>query len=259
MKRLPSELEALLSPRGRAVLSGRTPRSLGPDRFLAATGLLDPGAARAVTALLDGALLEVLTPMEDPIPPWTITGMQHDYGELLPKTVRVKTATFASRRSKGFQRAGELGLHTLMRSESYFAFAQALAGRRLRRGWGTQALCYGPGDYSGPHNDHHPEDPDARDGYTDLHLSFCTDAVASQLLVYERAGHFSEVRSVATVGGVTCYRLPFWHYTTPLVAKPGRERDARRWVLLGTFLDERPDASSPAPRQVAGRRQRRAA
>jgi hypothetical protein len=33
------------------------------------------------------------------------------------------------------------------------------------------------------------------------------------------------------------YRLPFWHYTTPLAAKPGAEATARRWVLLGTFLD----------------------
>ena len=39
------------------------------------------------------------------------------------------------------------------------------------------------------------------------------------------------------MGGVTCYRLPVWHYTTPMVAKRGREGDARRWVLLGTFLD----------------------
>ncbi|MBL8923233.1 MAG: hypothetical protein JNJ54_30560 [Myxococcaceae bacterium] len=237
MRRVPDEFEALLSPRGRAVLNGRTRVSLGSSRFLAADDLLDTARARAVTALLDRAMKDVLTPMEDPIPPWTITGMRHDYGELLPKTVRVRTATFASRRSKGFRRAGDIGLHDLLASESYYTFAQRLAGRPLRRGWGTQVLCYGPGDYAGPHNDHHPEDPDARDGYTDLHLTFCTSAVAGQSLVYEQAGHFSEERSVATVGGVTCYRLPFWHYTTPLRAKPGRARDARRWVVLGTFLD----------------------
>jgi hypothetical protein len=42
---------------------------------------------------------------------------------------------------------------------------------------------------------------------------------------------------VNTVGGVTVYRLPFWHYTTPLMARPGQDAAARRWVLLGTFLD----------------------
>jgi hypothetical protein len=34
---------------------------------------------------------------------------------------------------------------------------------------------------------------------------------------------------------VTAYRLPFWHYTTPLVGAP----KAARWVLLGTFLFHR--------------------
>ncbi len=238
MRHLPNEFEELLSSTGRAVLEGRRSLSLGNDRFLAANGLLDAKQAKAVTALLDRTLKDTLTPMEDPIPPWTITGMQHDYGELLPKTVRVRTATFSSRRSKGFQRAGDIGLHTMLASESYYAFARRLAGRALRRGWGTQVLCYGPGDYAGPHNDHHPEDADARDGYTDLHLTFCTGGVATQSLIYERGGHFSEEQSVVTVGGVTCYRLPFWHYTTPLRAKPKQERHARRWVVLGTFLDE---------------------
>jgi hypothetical protein len=239
VRRFPAEFDALLSARGRAVVSGRRPLSLGASRFLAAEGLLDPKLARSVVSLLDRTLRDVMTPMEDPIPPWTITGMQHDYGELLPKTVRVRTATFSSRRSKSFQRAEEVGLHAMLQSESYFRFAQRLAGRPLKKGWGTQVLCYQQGDYAGPHNDHHPEDPAARNGYTDVHLTFCTDAVAAQSLVYERDGHFSEERSVVTVGGVTCYRLPFWHYTTPLRAKPKQDKDARRWVLLGTFLDAR--------------------
>ena len=65
--------------------------------------------------------------------------------------------------------------------------------------------------------------------------------VAQQWLVYARQGHFSEVVDVATAGGLTAYRLPFWHYTTPLVAKrDAKEADARRWVLLGTFLYKRP-------------------
>ncbi|TMJ28529.1 MAG: hypothetical protein E6G95_08535, partial [Alphaproteobacteria bacterium] len=94
--------------------------------------------------------------------------------------------------------------------------AIGLAGRRLRPGWGLQVLRYGPGDYAGPHNDHHPENPAARAGYIDLHLSLCTPGVAHQWLVYSRAGHFSEIVSVAGPATVTAYRLPFWHYTTPL-------------------------------------------
>ncbi|MFI4999147.1 MAG: hypothetical protein ACHQK9_04645, partial [Reyranellales bacterium] len=99
-------------------------------------------------------------------------------------------------------------------------------------GWGLQVLRYGPGDYAGPHNDHHPENKRARRGYIDLHVSLCAPSVLHQWLVLSRAGHFSEIVSVAGPATVTAYRLPFWHYTTPLV---GTAR-AARWVLLGTFL-----------------------
>ena len=61
-------------------------------------------------------------------------------------------------------------------------------------------------------------------GYIDLHLSLCSPGVAHQWLVYSRAGHFSEIVSVARPAAVTAYRLPFWHYTTPLVAKPWPHR-----------------------------------
>ena len=44
-----------------------------------------------------------------------------------------------------------------------------------------------------------------------------------------RAGHLSEIVSVAQPATVTAYRLPFWHYTTPLVAKP----DGRGGAPLG--------------------------
>ena len=89
----------------------------------------------------------------------------------------------------------------MMRSQSFRAFAEALAGRKLASGWGLQVLRYGPGDYAGPHNDHHPENKDAKGGYIDLHLSLASPAVAHQWLVYSRAGHFSEIVSVARPRG----------------------------------------------------------
>ena len=103
-----------------------------------------------------------------------------------------------------------------------------------RRTGACRCCATAPGDYAGPHNDHHPENKDARSGYIDLHVSLCSPEVAHQWLVYSRAGHFSEIVSVAQPATVTAYRLPFWHYTTPLVTKRGK--DAARWVLLGTFL-----------------------
>lgn len=242
MKRFPREFEELLSPLGRKVLAGRAKGlsgilATGTTRFVGHAGLLDAKKSRAVAALLDRSLGDAMVLMEQPIPREATTKMKVAYSELLPKTVRVRTGMIDTARSAARARAKEIGLIDFLRSKSFHAFAEALSGYPLRRQWGLQALCYLPGDYSGPHNDHHPDEPLGCDGYTDLHLTFCTGGVAQQLLVYEKRGHFTEQRDVAMGGGVTCYRLPFWHYTTPLSAKRGREGDARRWVLLGTFLD----------------------
>ena len=236
---IPVEFEDLLSPAGRRVLAGThvlcgtlaNPRT----RFLARDDLLDRRKAERVRRVLEASLVDTLELMEQPIPPESISAMRHDYGERLPKTSRARTIYFESRREPGVKEAERIGLVRMMRSASFRAFAEALAGRRLAVGWGLQALRYGPGDYAGPHNDHHPENKDARAGYIDLHLSLCSPGVAHQWLVYSRAGHFSEIVPVARPASVTAYRLPFWHYTTPLVAKRGRA-DAVRWVLLGTFL-----------------------
>lgn len=236
----PSELSELLSPRGARLLAGddrwlREVRAEEPGRRF--FGFLDAVDRRRAGECLDALgtqLTPFLRPMETQIPPDATWGMTRNYAELLPKTVRVKTAMLAPR-SKGARVAERLGLLSMMRSKSVHALAESLSGRRLQKRWGVQVLCYSAGDYSGPHNDHHPEDAEGRDGYFDLHLSFSTSAVKRQLLVYERAGHFSEVQEVAAPAVLTGYKLPFWHYTTPLEAKPGREADARRWVLLGTF------------------------
>jgi len=202
-------------------------------------GFLDAGKARRCLALLEKAFpSEALARMEEGIPPTATWGMTHDYAELLPKTARVSTALLQNRRAKAYQIAEEIGLVGVLRSASFHELAEKLNGRPTRPKPGLQLLCYGAGDYAGPHNDHHPEDVEAQDGYLDIHLTFANNAVARQLLVYERSGHLSQVQDVHTLGGITAYRLPFWHYTTPLEAKKGKEAEARRWVLLGTFLDQ---------------------
>ena len=235
-KTIPSEFEELLSRQGRRVLAGTHPLcgALADPRrrFLAADDLLDRAKAARVRKALEVDLSDTLEALSKPIPPESIWKMRHDYGELLPKTIRARTIFFESRREPGVKAAEKIGLAKMMRSQSFRAFAEALSGRKLASGWGLQVLRYGPGDYAGPHNDHHPENKDARAGYIDLHLSLCTPSVEHQWLVYSRAGHFSEIVSVAGAATVTAYRLPFWHYTTPLVGKP----NAARWVLLGTFL-----------------------
>jgi len=235
---IPAEFEDLLNASGRRVLAGTHPLCgalANPRvRFLAREDLLDRAKAERLRRALEQSLADKLELMERPIPPETISEMREDYGELLPKTSRTRTIYFESRREPGMKAAERIGLVRLMRSASFRAFAEALAGRPLESDWGLQVLRYGPGDYAGPHNDHHPENEDARSGYIDLHLSLCSPGVAHQWLVYSRAGHFSEIVSVARPSSLTAYRLPFWHYTTPLVAKRGQP--AGRWVLLGTFL-----------------------
>lgn len=241
MRRFPTEFADLLTPKGAALLAGchvqsgalANPRT----RFLALDGLIDPRPARAIAALLDKTLLAYLHAMAQPIPPETIWEQTRNYAETLPKTMRQRTAHLDNPRSAAFKAAGEIGLIAMLRSESYRAFAAALAGRPLKKKYGLQVIAYGSGDYAGPHTDHHPEEPDARRGYLDMHLSFATPAVRDQYLVYAKTGHFTEMVEVTQKAGlVTAYRLPFWHYTTPLRAKLKQEKDARRWVLLGTFL-----------------------
>ena len=232
---IPGEFEDLLSRAGRRVLAGTHPLCgalADPKRrFLAADDLLDRTKVARVRSVLEAQLTPTLELLAKPILPETIWEMRRDYGELLPKTSRARTIFFDSRREPGVKMAERIGLAQMMRSDSFRAFAEALAGRKLKSGWGLQVLRYGPGDYAGPHNDHHPENPAARQGYIDLHLSLCS-GVEHQWLVYSRAGHFSEIVSVASPATITAYRLPFWHYTTPLVGTP----KAARWVLLGTFL-----------------------
>ncbi len=234
-KAIPSEFEDLLSRQGRRVLAGTHPLCgalADPKRrFLMADDLLDRARVARVRRVLEAELVDTLEPIEQPIPPESIWGLKRDYAELLPKTTRAKTIYFDSRREPGVKAAERLGLAGALRSQSFRMFAEVLAGRKLASGWGQQVLRYGPGDYAGPHNDHHPQNKRAKRGYIDLHVSLCTPDV-KQWLVYSRAGHFSEIVSVAGPATVTAYRLPFWHYTTPLAGGP----KAARWVLLGTFL-----------------------
>lgn len=241
MNRFPAEFADLLTLKGRRILDGREPDLCGavadPRRpFVAIKGAIEAEAARAAWRLLDRALSPHVVTLAQPIPPESITGQTRNHQERLRKTVRVRTAYLERRRSKAWAAAERIGLVAMTGSASFRRFVEVVAGRPLAAEFGRQVLCYRPGDYAGPHTDHHPEDARATGGYVDAHLTFAGAGVARQHLVYARDGHFSEDVDVALAGGITIYRLPFWHYTTPLVAKRDAEATARRWVVLGTFL-----------------------
>src|SRR5215813_10222463 len=127
MDRFPAEFEEILTAAGRRVLAGRSalcgalaePRR----RFLAETGLVSERSARAAARLLDRVLHELLQPLEQPIPPESIWEMTRNYGEVLPKTARVRTAYLERRREPAHRRAEEIRLVAMLRSESFAAFA----------------------------------------------------------------------------------------------------------------------------------------
>ena len=240
MNRFPSEFADLLNKRGQRLIAnppqldvfrrkGATPIALFDD-------LIDDGVARRCIALLDRAMYPVIKRMDTPIPRESISSMKENYTDSLGKTVRVKTATLNSRKSQALDAARDIGLATMMRSQSFREFAEAIVGMPVQRqNWGRQVICYEQGGYSGPHNDHHPASPGSRNGFVDLHIMFSNNAVRSQQLVYEDHGFLSASHDVSGRSGIAVYRLPFWHYTTPLLGRPGREAEARRWLLLGSF------------------------
>lgn len=240
MRRFPTEFADLLSPQGRKAFAGKTglagalanPRT----RFLHLPGLMSRATVAGILGLLERRLGPHLVEMSEPVPPEIIGGMRRNNDDWLPKVMRVRTAYLENRREAAFSVAEDIGLTGMMNSESFVAFAEMLAGRQLSSRRGAQVIAYGAGDYTGPHTDHYPELKAARAGYLDVHLSFANSAVATQSIVYAKAGHFTEVADMALPSVINAYRLPFWHYVTPLQAKRGQAARARRWLLLGTFL-----------------------
>ena len=188
-----------------------------------------------LTRSLRRYLYPVLRPMFSPIHGDTIRGMRKNYTEQLPKTMRFKTAYLESARSGAYRAAEYLGVVDLLCSEELRLLAERTSRTSLVPDPACQVICYESGDFSGPHNDHHPEESHLRDGYIDVHIMLSEPRVASQLLIYEkRRGLLNAVEEVGQGFGVAVYRLPFWHYTTPLIAH-GVARNARRWLLLASF------------------------
>lgn len=245
MDRFPDEFEELLNRRGRALFADpprleeliakrETPIVLFED-------VVDRGVARDCIRLMDEALYPLLRRMHTPIPREALAGQKENYADQLPKTMRVKTATFNSRKSKVLDAANEIGLAKMMTSKSLLRLTQSVTtAPLLYNNWGRQIICYGPGDYSGPHHDHHPENEMERNGFVDFHVMFSNPGVANQYLVYEDRGFLTAAHDVSGAPAIAIYRLPFWHYTTPVIPRRGHEATARRWLLLASFAYDPP-------------------
>jgi len=254
MSVFPRDFAAMLSPKGHRFLrAARREKAGRRERFRIFYDLLDPKLCAACVSALDKHMLPYVHTVASPIPPDAITSMTENYGEMLPKTMRIRTHELNGTRSAGFAAAKRLGLIDMLDSESLREFAQATCGLPLEADVGRQVIAYRAGDYSGPHNDHHPENDDADIGYVDMHIMLRTPGVKSQYLIYEDdKGHFSNAVDIASEPAIAVYHLPFWHYTTPLVVD---RPSARRWLLLATFGIDR--AKLPRHKGTAKKRARR--
>lgn len=240
LRSFPKEFSDLLSPRGLRLLNSTSRNGHGLFKNSAAyfanfPNLINSELVDDCISLMDKQLYPYLSIEQRTIPPESITGMKENYEERLNKTMHIKTAFFSRKNARSYRAAEGIGLLRLLKSESFRAFAEAVTGLQLNPHWSVQVTCYEHGDYAGPHNDHHPEDASYKNGFIDVHVMFANDAVAHHYLVYEEKGHLSKIVNINSRGGVSVYKLPFWHYTTPLAGKTGREAEARRWLLLGTF------------------------
>jgi hypothetical protein len=188
-----------------------------------------------LTRMLGRSLYPHLRQLNSPIPASAIRDMKVNYSEQLPKTMRLLTADLNSPRSATTQAASSLGLIEILKSDDLHALGEKLSGKKLLKDPDCQIICYENGDFSGPHNDHHPENESARAGFVDVHIMLSEPSVQSQLLVYEaEPGLLNEVEEIGKGMAIAVYHLPFWHYTTPLQPK-NKTRRARRWLLLASF------------------------
>jgi hypothetical protein len=206
---------------------------------------VSPGKLAALTDFMDRRLASHLRLLRSPIPNDIIRKLKVNYSESLPKTMRIRTADLDAKSGKAKRVAASLGLIAALKSDQLRQFGERVTGKKLLPDPGCQVICYEPGDYSGPHTDHHPEERELRDGYVDIHIMLSSPKVASQLLVYERRGMLNEVKEIGKGMSIAVYQLPFWHYTTPMLARPG-VKDARRWLLLASYFVDR---KTPRPQR----------
>jgi hypothetical protein len=253
MKRFPPEFADLLNRKGQGLLDGRIPTFNASFRsqerwFVSVQDILNRDVSDACVRLLDWKMFPLLKTLTSEVAPETIWEMNENYAESLPKSMLVKSAELNARRSKSIEVAQNIGLMDMLHSESFLRFARVISGFEVERKPARQVLCYLEGHYVGPHNDHHPESEDYARGYIDVQITLANDAVDHQWLIYEKNRHLNGIVSIGVPNMVSVYWLPFWHYTTPLVAKKGREKSARRWLLLGTF--DLPAGSPSNPKAV---------
>jgi hypothetical protein len=235
MEKFPSEFSQLTRPSLWACRGTITPIIATESRVRWFPLALRPAQAASALTIIERRMAQFLRPVHPPLNPSTIAGMKENYAETLPKTLRNSTIDLNSTRSAAYAEARRIGLIDLLGSASLSEFAALVTGLKLKPDPAMQLIRYRHGDFVGPHNDHHPEEPNLRDGYVDLQITLCSSGVERQYLLHESGGYFNKLCNVGLASGIAVSLLPVWHQVTPLETKPGRERDAHRWLLLASF------------------------
>lgn len=239
LKKFPAEFEDLLNKDGKKILSGQyTPENFGKKGgtpIEVVKGVIDPAVAADCVRILQQHFYGHLKSIASRIDKDAIPAMKKNYTEKLAKTLKMKTLELGVKKTKTNLLAHDCGLMQMLASDSLKAFAEAVTKEKFGSPENNQIICYQHGDYVSPHNDHHPENDNVKNGYYDIHIMFSNEHVQHQWLVYEKNGFLNHTHDIAAPSAIAIYKLPFWHYTTPMMAKADKEDEAQRWLLLRSF------------------------
>ena len=230
----PKEFSDLLNSKGQRLLSHPMACPEG-TRLSFSSNILRKEYALQIIKDLNTYFSGELKDNNTPIPEDSISRLKRNYTEQLGKTMKMKTIDLNNSRTKSYKLAQDSGLSQMLQSASYKRMGEMMLGAEFGPPVGNQLICYGNRGYVSPHNDHHPEDKHLRKGYYDIQLMLSNSYVRHQSLVYEENGFLNKAVDISMLSGIAVYKLPFWHYTTPLEAKRHYEDKAQRWLLLGSF------------------------
>jgi len=237
MRTFPAEFADLLNPAGRAFLRRRKPIAAGVRAFTSGVpyiGFQDFLAGNTISAcyrLLESAFNEFTFDLHRTMPPHLGWRSISDWSG----SQRNRTNFFNKDWPEAMNRALEVNYLQMLRSSSVVEFAHKATGLPLfvTQDHSAQVSVYDEGDFVGPHCDAKGQNGRMHP-FIDFHLSFPNRHVQSQWLMYEReAGYMSGMIDLNVPGQIGVYRLPLWHQVTPLQAKRGKARQARRWLMMG--------------------------
>ena len=164
--------------------------------------------------------------------PWQSHTCYMDFADI--KGNREELPDLSPLKSIAYTQVKESGLFDIFQSESWFEwfhnFIGADADQFEDQNKSIQFSKYTQGDNIGLHNDYYGTTKKVK-WFLDVHISFVNKWVDHQYMLFGKDTLNNEV-SVAANGSIGIYRLPLWHFVTPLIGKVGHENEAARWLII---------------------------